>query len=76
MNPIRLPTPSIGIDGREVGGEHELHTSLERAEAADPRSAGSIESKVSISAKAGRGNSLNVSATHRLYGCWGLKIVA
>lgn len=42
------------------------YTSLLRAEAADPRSPGSTESKVSISAKAGAGNSLNVSATQRL----------
>jgi hypothetical protein len=44
----------------------KLHTSLLRAKAADPRSAGSMESKVSINANAGAGKSLNVSATHRL----------
>ena len=53
-----------------------IHTSLLRANPAEPRSAGSMERRVSISAKAGVGNSLNVSATQRLYGCWGLKIVA
>lgn len=44
----------------------KVHTSLLRAEAADPRSAGSMERRVSISAKAGAGNSLKVSATQRL----------
>ncbi|KAJ0508164.1 hypothetical protein HanIR_Chr11g0514251 [Helianthus annuus] len=47
----------------------EMHTSLFKAEAADPRSAGSIERRVSMRANAGVGNSLNVSATTRLYGC-------
>lgn len=44
----------------------KIHTSLLRADAADPRSAGSIERRVSMSAKAGAGKSLNVSATQRL----------
>lgn len=44
----------------------EFHTSLLRAEAADPRSAGSMERRVSIRPNAGVGKSLNVSATQRL----------
>lgn len=44
----------------------DLHTSLFKAEAADPRSAGSIESRISMSPNAGVGKSLNVSPTQRL----------
>lgn len=44
----------------------KYHTSLFKEEAEDPRSAGSMESKASMSASAGAGNSLNVSATQRL----------
>lgn len=47
-------------------GNKKLHTSLLRAEAAVVRSAGSMERRTSINAKAGGGKSLNVSATHRL----------
>ena len=44
---------------------HEFHTSLFKADAAVPRSAGSMDKRVSMSAKAGAGKSLNVSATQR-----------
>nr|GMD24561.1 hypothetical protein Iba_chr08cCG1780 [Ipomoea batatas] len=42
-------------------------TLLLSAEAAVPRLSGSTESRVSMSAKAERGTSLNVSATRRLF---------
>jgi hypothetical protein len=62
-----------------VAGERfkiELYTSLCNAEDADPRSAGSTERRTSTNARAGAGNSLNVSGTHLAYGCCGLKMVA
>ena len=55
--------------------DHIVHTSLFRAKAAVLRWTGSIESKVSMRLKAGEGKSLNISATHRLYGCRGLNTV-
>lgn len=51
-------------------------TSLLKAAVAVWRSAGSIERRVSIKGNDGGGKSLNVSFMQRLYGCWGLKIVA
>lgn len=51
-------------------------TLLLSAEAAVPRLSGSTESRVSMSAKAERGTSLNVSVIRRLYGFCGLKVVA
>ena len=40
------------------------------------RSAGSIARRVSTNGNDDGGKSLNVSFMQRLYGCWGLKIVA
>lgn len=51
-------------------------TSLLKAAVAVWRSAGSIERRVSIKGNDDGGKSLNVSFMQRLYGCWGLKIVA
>uniref|UniRef100_A0A7C8Z5H8 Uncharacterized protein n=1 Tax=Opuntia streptacantha TaxID=393608 RepID=A0A7C8Z5H8_OPUST len=63
------------LEGSQGSG-FVLKNSLFKAEAADPRSAGSIARRISKRLRAGPGKSLNVSATQRLYGCWGLKIVA
>jgi hypothetical protein len=60
----------------EIGLRGKLYTSLCNAEDAVPRSAGSTERRTSTNARAGTGNSLNVSGTRLAYGCCGLKMVA
>lgn len=54
----------------------ELLTSLLKAAVAVWRSAGSIARRVSINGSDEDGKSLNVSAMHLLYDCWGLNMVA
>jgi len=60
----------------EKGLRGNWYTSLCNAEDAVPRSAGSTERRTSTNARAGAGNSLNVSGTRLAYGCCGLKMVA
>ena len=52
------------------------YTSLCSAADADPQHSGSKARRKSNSLWAEGGKSLNVSPIDRLYGCWGLKIVA
>lgn len=49
-----------------ITGTQEFFTSLIKADAEVPRSAGSMDKRVSIKSIAGVGKSLNVSETHRL----------
>ena len=65
----------LGVRSKGYKGKLKV-TSLLSADAADPRFSGSIERSLSTRAKAEEGKSLNVSATKRLYRCWGLKLVA